>query len=269
MTTSNKSSSELNPTQRALLAVKAMRKKLEDMTYQKNEPLAVVGMSCRLPGGVASPEDFWQLLCKRDDAITDIPADRWNLEKYYDQDPAEPGKMYVRQGGFINDVYHFDRDLFGLSKRESLSMDPQQRLLLELSWEALERSGIAPRNAQSRKHTGLFVGMATNDYSRFHIHSGNLNDIDVYSFTGCAPSIASGRISQLLDLGGPALSIDTACSSSIVALHMARQSILADECELALVGGVNLMLSPENTVYFCKTSALSPANRCKTFSERT
>lgn len=265
--TTAKNSSTMNPTQRALLAVKAMRKKLEDVTYQQNEPLAVVGMSCRLPGGIKSPDDFWQLLCHREDAISDIPSDRWDIDKHYDQDPAEPGKMYVRQGGFINDVYHFDRDLFGLSKRESKSMDPQQRLLLELSWEALERSGIAPRKAQSRKRTGLFVGMATNDYSRFHIHSNNLNDIDVYSFTGCAPSIASGRISQLLDLGGPALSVDTACSSSIVALHLARQSILADECELALVGGVNLMLSPENTVYFCKTSALSPANRCKTFDE--
>lgn len=266
MTTANNSST-MNPTQRALLAVKAMRKKLEDVTYQHNEPLAVVGMSCRLPGGIKSPDDFWQLLCNQEDAITDIPPDRWDINKHYDPDPAEPGKMYVRQGGFINDVYHFDRDLFGLSKRESMSMDPQQRLLLELSWEALERSGIAPRSAQSRKRTGLFVGMATNDYARFHIHSNNLNDIDVYSFTGCAPSIASGRISQLLDLGGPTLSVDTACSSSIVALHLARQSILANECEQALVGGVNLVLSPENTVYFCKTSALSPLSRCKTFDE--
>lgn len=267
MTTANTPSSKLNPSQRALLAVKAMRKKLEDISYQKNEPIAVVGMSCRLPGGVSSPEDFWQLLYSGKDAITDIPGDRWDINKYFNEDPAEPGKMYVRQGGFIDDVYHFDRDLFGLSKRESQSMDPQQRLLLELSWEALERSGIAPRKAESRKRTGLFVGMATNDYSRFHIHSNDLNDIDVYSFTGCAPSIASGRISQLLDLGGPTLSIDTACSSSLVALHLARQSILADECELALVGGVNLMLSPENTIYFCKTSALSPAGRCKTFDE--
>jgi acyl transferase domain-containing protein/NADPH:quinone reductase-like Zn-dependent oxidoreductase/acyl carrier protein len=262
-----KDNNETNPTQKALLAVKAMRKKLEQLQHHGNEPLAVIGMSCRLPGGVNSPEAFWDLLLQKKDAITDIPSDRWNIHSHYDADPAEPGKMYVKQGGFIDDVYHFDNELFGLSKRESVSMDPQQRLLLELSWEALERAGIAPRKAESRKNTGLFIGIATNDYARFHMHSNNLDDIDVYSFTGSAPSIASGRISQLLDLGGPTLSIDTACSSSIVALHLARQSILNDECETALVGGINLMLSPENTVYFCKTSALSPDNRCKTFDE--
>jgi acyl transferase domain-containing protein len=257
-----------NPTQKALLAVKAMKQKLEDIQKRKNEPLAVVGMSCRLPGGVNSPEEFWQLLVDKKDAITDIPQDRWNLEDYFDPDPAEPGKIYVKQGGFVDGAYQFDPDLFGLSKRESISMDPQQRLLLQLSWEALERAGIAPRKAESRNNTGLFIGMATNDYARFHMHSANTCDIDVYSFTGCAPSIASGRISQLLDLGGPTLTVDTACSSSIVALHLARQSILNDECEIALVGGVNLMLTPENTVYFCKTSALSPDSRCHTFDEK-
>ena len=257
-----------NPTQKALLAVKAMKQKLEDMQKHKSEPLAVIGMSCRLPGGVNSPEEFWQLLVDKKDAITDIPQDRWNLQDYFDEDPAEPGKLYVKQGGFVEGPYQFDPELFGLSRRESMSMDPQQRLLLELSWEAMERAGIAPRKAESRHNTGLFIGMATNDYARFHMHSADTCDIDVYSFTGCAPSIASGRISQLLDLGGPTLTLDTACSSSIVALHLARQSILNDECEIALVGGVNLILTPENTVYFCKTSALSPDNRCHTFDEK-
>lgn len=255
-------------TQKALLAVKAMKQKLEDVQKRKTEPLAVIGMSCRLPGGINSPEEFWQLLVEKKDAITDIPKDRWNLQDYFDEDPAEPGKLYVKQGGFVEGPYQFDPELFGLSKRESISMDPQQRLLLELSWEALERAGIAPRKAESRHNTGLFIGMATNDYARFHMHSADTCDIDVYSFTGCAPSIASGRISQLLDLGGPTLTLDTACSSSIVALHLARQSILNDECEVALVGGVNLILTPENTVYFCKTSALSPDSRCHTFDEK-
>jgi acyl transferase domain-containing protein/acyl carrier protein len=223
------------------------------------EPIAITGMSCRFPGG-SDIDAYWRLLESGGDAITEVPADRFDLQSYYDPDPDAPGKIYVRKGGFIANAFDFDPGFFGISPREALSMDPQQRLLLELAWEALEDAGEATE-ALAGSSAGVFVGHSTNDYVRRSFG----REIDAYSGTGSATSIASGRISYVLGLTGPNLSADTACSSSLVALHLACQSLRGRECHLALAAGVNLILAPEPTIYFCKMRALAPDGRCKTF----
>ena len=228
-------------------------------TDLSGEPVAVTGMSCRFPKA-PHLQAFWQLLERGDDAISEVPADRFNVNDFYDPDPEAPGKMYVRHGGFIDHVFDFDPGFFGIAPREAISMDPQQRLLLEVSWEALEDAGEATDRLNGR-NAGVFVGHSTNDYVRRSLG----REIDAYSGTGSATSIAAGRISYIFGLTGPNLPVDTACSSSLVALHLACQSLRNGECELALAAGVNLILAPEPTVYFCKMHALSPDGRCKTF----
>jgi acyl transferase domain-containing protein/acyl-CoA synthetase (AMP-forming)/AMP-acid ligase II/acyl carrier protein len=227
-----------------------------------DEPIAIVGMACRFPGDVDSPEAFWRLLDEGRDAISEIPSDRWRVERYYDPEPGAAGKMYVRRGGFLRRIDEFDASFFGISPREASSMDPQQRLLLEVSWSALEDAAIAPgRLAGSR--AGVFVGVSSNDYAR-HVFSAP-EDIDGHVGTGNAASVAAGRISYFLGLNGPAFVVDTACSSSLVATHLACQSLRQRECDVALAGGVNLILSPEPTLYFCQLRALSPHGRCSAF----
>ena len=230
----------------------------------KTEPIAIIGIGCRFPGA-HGPEAFWQLLREGVDAIAEVPAERFNLHAFYDPDPAIPGKMNTRWGGFLDQVDQFDPRFFGISPREAARMDPQQRLLLEVTWEALEDAGQAPERLTGTK-TGVFIGISTNDYGR--IQFNDLSCIDAYAGTGNALSIAANRISYLFDFRGPSMAIDTACSSSLVAVHLACCSLWNGDSTLALAGGVNLILSPAITINFTKAGAMAPDGRCKAFDAR-
>jgi acyl transferase domain-containing protein/acyl-CoA synthetase (AMP-forming)/AMP-acid ligase II/acyl carrier protein len=225
-------------------------------------PIAVIGLGCRFPGGANDPEAFWQLLHNGTDAITEAPPDRWDAKAH--PDAEQPGTMYARWGGFLRDIDQFDPQFFGIAPREARQMDPQQRLLLEVTWEALETAGQSPDSLLGSQ-TGVFVGISTNDYGLLQAKAGGSKGIDAYSGTGTAFSVAAGRISYVLGLQGPSIALDTACSSSLVAVHLACQSLRAGECSLALAGGVNLILSPETTIYFSKLRVLAADGRCKTF----
>lgn len=229
-------------------------------TYQA-EAIAIIGYGCRLPGA-DTPQAFWQLLRDGVDAITEVPASRWDVNALYDADAATPGKMSTRWGGFLDQVDQFDPHFFGISPREARSMDPQQRLLLEVAWEALENSGIAPVGLAG-SNTGVFMGVWNHDYGR--LQSGRLEAMDAYAGTGTAYSIAANRLSYILDLHGPSFAVDTACSSSLVAIHEACQSLRLSECDLTLAGGVNLLLAPDVSIIFSQARMLSPDGRCKTF----
>lgn len=249
-------------TQRALLAIQQLQARLAALEAEKYEPIAIVGMGCRFPGS-SSPAEFWQQLESGQDAITEIPGDRWNVAQYYSHDPAQPGKMYTRHGGFVPQMYEFDAPFFRISPREALSLDPQQRLLLEVSWEALEHAGIAPDRLQGQA-AGVFVGLCGMDYWH-QLLEREASLIDAYLTTGNTHSTAAGRLSYLLGVTGPSVAIDAACASSLVAVHLASQSLRQWECDLAVVGGVNSILSPETTINFCKAKMLSPTGRCRSF----
>lgn len=228
------------------------------------EAIAIIGIGCRFPGA-PDARAFWNLLRNAVDAIREVPADRFDLRDFYDPDPAAPGKIVTRWGGFIEHVDQFDAHFFGISPREAARMDPQQRLLLELTWEALEDAG------QVREHlagtpTGVFIGISNNDYGR--IQFNDLDRIDAYAGTGNALSIAANRISYVFDFRGPSIALDTACSSSLVAVHQACNSLRSGESTLALAGGVNLILSPAITINFTKAGAMAPDGRCKAFDAR-
>ncbi|HET7695304.1 MAG TPA: SDR family NAD(P)-dependent oxidoreductase [Vicinamibacterales bacterium] len=229
-----------------------------------DEPIAIVGMGLRLPGDADTPEKYWDLLRGGVDAISEVPRDRWDIDAYYDPDPAQPGKMYTRDGGFVRDVDRFDPAFFGISPREAVSLDPQQRLLLEVAWEALERAGQAPEKLVGTR-SGVFVGISTQDYGQMFAKINDPSRLDAYVGTGNSLSVAAGRLSYVLGLQGPSMAIDTACSSSLVAIHLACSSLRNRECELALAGGVNLILTPELTINFCRARMLAPNGRCKTF----
>lgn len=235
-----------------------------DRTHHDDDPIVIVGMSCRFPGGVRTPEDFWDLLWQGRDAITEVPAQRWDIDAYFDPDPAALGKMYTRWGGFVDGADEFDPAFFGIGASEARAMDPQQRLLLETSWEALERSGRAPGGLAGSR-TGVFVGLCFSEYPATPVRAAHPTAIGAYSVIGSAPSVAAGRLAYVLGLQGPAMTLDTACSSSLVALQAAWDGLRAGRCDLALVGGVNLQLAPETTIGFCRLAALSPDGRSRAF----
>lgn len=257
--------SDLSPVQRALAAVKEARAKLAAADAAKHEPVAIIGMGCRFPGGANGPEAYWRLLSEGVDAVSEVPPDRFDVEALYDPDPETAGKVTTRWGGFVSGIDQFDAEFFGISPKEAACIDPQHRLVLEVGWEALEDAGQAVDRLAGSK-TGVFVGLSTNDYSRMEFAS--LPDIQPYATSGTIFSVAPGRFSYLFDFRGPSVAVDTACSSSLVALHLACQSLRLGECDLALAGGVNALLAPELTISFSKYKMMAPDGRCKTFDAR-
>lgn len=254
----------LSPLRRALLALQQMQSKLDAVREREREPIAVIGFGCRLPGGVSDADSYWRLLRDGVDAVTEVPADRWDKDAYYDPDPQVPGKMVTRWGGFLSDVRAFDPAFFSIAPREAVGMDPQQRLLLEVAAETFQHGG-QPASRLLGSKTGTFVGISTHDYSELQMMSGGVAAADAYSGTGNAFSVASGRISYVFGLEGPSIALDTACSSSLVAVHLACQSLRLGESDMAIAGGTNLMLSPLSSVAMSKLGALSPDGRCRTF----
>lgn len=259
MNTTTQRLAEMSPLQIALAAQQLESKR----AIMAAEPLAIVGMGCRFPGA-KNPDEFWQLLSDGREVNVEVPADRWDIDAFYDPNPKAPGKMYTRHAAFLDRIDEFDPQFFGISPREARTMDPQQRLLLEVSWEALESASLPPARL-GRSSTGVFVGMCTYDFAyRLHDRVG-MDAIDLYYSTGSAPSVAAGRLSYTLGLTGPCMTIDTACSSALVAIHQASQSLRTRECDVALAGGVSVMASPEASISFCRAGMLSRDGRCRTF----
>jgi acyl transferase domain-containing protein/acyl carrier protein len=258
------SSVDSSATKRALAAIKNLQDKLDALEGERREPIAVVGMACRFPGGANTPEAFWELLCRGHDATCEVPPSRWDIDRYFDADPDTPGKTYTRRGGFLESVDGFDPQMFGISPREAASIDPQQRLVLELAWEGLENANIAVDRLYN-SNTGVYVGLSNMEYAAHLLWSGDPTRINAYSGTGGSLGVAAGRLSYLLGLTGPSLVVDTACSSSLVTTHLACQALRNRECDMALSAGVNLIFGPETFINFSKARMLSPDGRCKTF----
>jgi acyl transferase domain-containing protein/acyl carrier protein len=237
---------------------------IAEKSKQFEESIAIIGMACRFPGKSNNPEEFWKMLCNGVDAVSEVPAERWDINTYFDPDPTAPGKTYCKYGGFLEDIDGFDPIFFGISPKEAKTMDPQQRVLLEVCYETLENSGIVPEKIRYSK-TGVFIGVSNNEYAHMLTASGDTTHINADFATGNSLSAISGRISYTLGLQGPCLAIDTACSSSLVAVHMACQSLRMGESNQAIAGGVNLLITPTPTIATSQLQMLSPEGRCKTF----
>ena len=266
MAETSRDSKQKDALRKAAQAIKRLQSRIQELESSHNEPIAVVGLGCRFPGGANDPQSFWQLLLHGKDGICEVPSDRWNINEYFDPNPEAEGKTYSRWAGFLKDIPYdqFDANFFGITPKEILEIDPQQRLLLEVAWEALEYSGLAPEKLQGSK-TGVFVGLSTSDFSKYSLWSGNPDRINSYTYSGSSFSSMSGRLSYFFGFEGPSIAVDTACSSSLVSVHLACQSLRAGESNLALAGGVNLILSPEMSIYFSKLRALSPGKYCRAF----
>ncbi|MEN9866274.1 MAG: MxaD, partial [Pseudomonadota bacterium] len=230
----------------------------------KNDAVAVIGMSCRLPGKSNSPGQFWDFLMNEGDGIVDVPADRWDAQAYFDADPAVPNKMYVKRGGFIEQIDQFDPQFFGISPKEAPHIDPQHRWLLELAYEAMENAGLKAGELKG-SDTAVFIGQFMHDYEQIQLDPRARGEIASHSATGPSMTLTANRISYCFDFNGPSVTLDTACSSSLVALDMACKAILNGDSQLAIAGGVNILLRPELTMSICKASMLSPDMQCKSF----
>ncbi|MBP0032421.1 MAG: SDR family NAD(P)-dependent oxidoreductase [Roseofilum sp. Belize BBD 4] len=264
----NQTSPSSQPTpdssRKMLQALKQMRGKLEALTQAQTEPIAIIGLGCRFPGGAKDSATYWHLLEQGIDAISEVPGDRWNLEDYYDPEGGKPGKTYTKEGGFIENVDRFDPHFFRISPRDAVGLDPQQRILLEVTWESLENAGVTLEHLR-HSQTGVYMGICTDDYASLRIQYQEQGGTDESSGLGMGRSIGVGRISHFLGLQGPNIQLDTACSTSLVAIHLACQSLRSRESNLALAGGVNLILSPTSTIGRCQLNMLSRDGRCKTF----
>jgi acyl transferase domain-containing protein/acyl carrier protein len=248
----------------AVAAIQSLRSQLEAAEAGGRDPIAVIGIGCRFPGGANDPRSYWQMLRDGVDAITEVPAERWDVEAHYDPDPDARGKTYTRWGGFVENIDRFDAHFFSISPREAAAMDPQQRMLLEVVWEALEHAGVAsPSLAGS--DSGVFVGINNNEYYQMSVAENDAAAIDTYSISGGVHSVAAGRLAYILGLHGPAMAIDTACSSSLVAVALACQSLRAGDCRMAIAAGANAMLSPQLTIGLSRLRMMSADGRCKTF----
>lgn len=258
---------QLTPLQKAFFALKEMRKKYDALKQEQNEPIAIIGMGCRFPGGDSNLEslaDYWNLLINKRSGVVEVPLERWDNSIYYDPDQDKPGRISTRFAGMLKDIDKFDAAFFRITPLEARTMDPQQRLLLEVAWEALENANIAPPTLV-RSKTGVFIGIMGLDYGTNIMGSGDIEDIDAYFGTGNTLGLAAGRLSYVLKLNGPSFSLDTACSSSLVALHLACKSLRDKESDMAIVGGVNLILAPEVSISFSKAHLMAPDGRSKTF----
>ncbi|CCK25064.1 beta-ketoacyl synthase [Streptomyces davaonensis JCM 4913] len=249
---------------RAYLTMERLQRRIEEYERAGSEPIAIVGVGCRFPGGVNDPDTYWQLLTDGVDAVRDIPADRWDNEAFYDEERGRTGVINTRSGGFLDRIDRFDHDFFGISRREALAMDPHQRLTLEVAWEALENAGQAPSGLAGSR-TGVFMGVASSDHVASRIRYPE--DVTAYTSSGAALSFIPGRIAYLLDLRGPNVALDTACSSSLVAVHQACQSLRTGECDTALAGGVNVVLSPVLLISQSAFGSVSRKGCASTFSD--
>ncbi|MEN9865885.1 MAG: hypothetical protein RL748_1475, partial [Pseudomonadota bacterium] len=251
----------------AVKKIRELKRELQESMEKRPEPIALIGIGCRFPGGANGAPAFWNLLQQGQCAIGEVPAERWNVDHYLDRDPDVAGRMYTAAGAFINDCDQFDAEFFGITPREAQAMDPQHRLLLEVCYESLEDAGLEAESLAETR-TAVIVGIGSDDYSRFSTASSDGSMIDAYTSLGTARSIGVGRIAYVLGLQGPVLQLDTSCSSSLLAVHLACQNLRNHESDLALAGGVNLMLTPELSISFSKLRALSPTGLCRTFDEK-
>ena len=228
------------------------------------EEIAIIGMGCRFPGGLNDVESFWKFLIEGGDAVVEVPSDRWNIDRFYDPEPGIPGKSIAKEAGFIDGLDQFDPQFFGISPREAPYIDPQQRLLLETAWEAMEDAGIV-LDQQTGTNIGVFAGVSHTDYQSIQVSASDRAGISPHSSTGNAHSIAANRISYCFNLYGPSLAMDTACSSALTAVHVACEQLRAGACDIALAGGVTVMINPDGFIGFSQAGMLSPDGRCKAF----